>query len=56
LAGYPTSIDCPVAGFCVVLDDFGNALVERNGSWSRPVRLFPETDDPVSALDCASAT
>jgi len=47
----PLSVSCPAPGTCMAVDDHGNALTFRDGSWSRPRSVEHEA---MSNVSCSS--
>ncbi len=48
------AVSCPLATFCVAVDNVGNALVGSLGSWFEPIRI--DAGNNPSDVSCASAT
>jgi hypothetical protein len=51
--GVMEAVDCPTTTQCVAVDDYGDALVERAGVWSRPVVVAPAS---FVGLSCPTTT
>jgi hypothetical protein len=50
-----TSVSCPIAGFCAVLDGAGKALVYENAAWSTPTTVNSYTGR-FASVSCVSAS
>jgi hypothetical protein len=46
------AVDCPSSSFCVAVDDNGNAIFYRDGTWGKPT--VAASGDSLSSLSCAS--
>jgi RHS repeat-associated protein len=47
------SVSCPTAGWCMAIDNAGNALLYSSGTWS-PTNIDPAS--PLTAISCYSET
>jgi hypothetical protein len=52
-AGSPTSLSCPTDDFCMLLDEYGNAVRFTNGVWGRPHNHHLQG---VARVSCATAS
>jgi hypothetical protein len=48
----PTSVSCPVANFCMAIDEFGNVVTYNGTTWSAPMQADPKvaTYPPMSPV------
>ncbi len=49
-----TSVSCPSAGFCVAVDNAGNAVTYNGSSWSSPSNI--DGSSSINSVSCPSAT
>ena len=57
--GYPTSVSCPTASFCVAVDQAGDALTWSGSGWSKPAAIDPETYanfDGITSVSCPTSS
>ena len=53
-SSYLNSVSCYSATVCQAVDNVGNLITYRNGSWHKPVSI--DGQNYISAIDCLTAT